>query len=109
MGLAGQDYFKGRVIWDGRVLHYVVWDGVWNFCNAPPFENIKDRYNLHQVIYLKIDPAALGDIWHLLAVPLHQGDAIDGLVVWTRDHATYQATIKRLEACLTLAGAPKRY
>ena len=36
----GNKYFKGRCIQGQQVLHYVVWDGVRNYENAPPLQAI---------------------------------------------------------------------
>jgi hypothetical protein len=89
-------YFKGRIIRGERALHYVVWDGIRNYKNAPPLQAIAQFENMQGVqLHLKVGEKAVDDIEHLIAAPLcYRG--VGGLVVWTENHRTYQLIVQRL-------------
>jgi hypothetical protein len=92
----GNKYFKGRVIRGQRVLHYVVWDGIRNYENAPPLQAIKAAEKMQgKQLHLRVDKNAVEDIEYLIAAPL-QHPEVGGLVVWARDHKTYRAIVQQL-------------
>jgi hypothetical protein len=92
----GNKYFKGRCIQGQQVLHYVVWDGVRNYENAPPLQAIAALEKMHgKQLQLRVDKDAVEDIEYLIAAPL-QHPEVGGLVVWARDHKIYRSIVQRL-------------
>jgi hypothetical protein len=85
----GKKYFKGRIIKGERVFHYAIWDGVRNYENKPPHPK--------RWLSLRVDETTLEDIETLICIPADD-PKIAGLVVWTRDHRTYQMIVRRLHA-----------
>jgi hypothetical protein len=98
-------YFKGRVIFAGRTVHYVVWDGVEDYSHAPPVpQDGAAFYCLMQE--LRLSPESKGDFliaqirnhkfgnWHLEKLI---GTKTLAVVIWARDHATFRAIVANLE------------
>jgi hypothetical protein len=97
MSLPGKKYFKGRCIAGERVLHYVVWDGIYNYENAPPLQAIAMAEKMPGLqLHVKVGADAVEDIYELIAAPLDACPEADGLVVWTQDHRTYRLIVQQL-------------
>jgi hypothetical protein len=93
----GKKYFKGRIIYGERVLHYVVWDGIRNYKDAPPLQAIAKAESMQGLqLHLKVGEEAVEDIVELIAAPLTGCPEAGGLVVWTQDHRTYQLIVRKL-------------
>jgi hypothetical protein len=98
-------YFKGLIIRsDGRVVHYIVWDGVKDYSNMMPtpedgalFVGLMKR--------LCVDKAEPGPLM-IVQISSHDFDTrtLDvlsekamALIVWAKDHATFKAIVAALE------------
>jgi hypothetical protein len=99
MSRSGSKYFKGRIIRGERVLHYVVWDGVRDYENAPPLDAIARAEQMPGTqLHVKVDASAVEDIHELITAPFEGCPECGGLVVWARDHRTYRRLVRVLEA-----------
>jgi len=95
--LPGAKYFKGRVIHDRHVLHYVVWDGVRDYENAPPLQAIALAEKMPGLqLHVKVDEDAVEDIYKVIVGPVYDCPEVGGLVVWTKDHRTYRLIVQQL-------------
>lgn len=78
------------------MLHYVIWNEIRNYKNAPPLAAIAQAENMQGVqVHLKVGEEAVEDIEHLIAAPLYDPE-VGGLVVWTKNHRTYQLIVRQL-------------
>jgi hypothetical protein len=98
-------YYKGRVIFPDRTIHYIVWDGGKDYSHLPPcpgdglvFELVMRRLGLPtadpgQLVIAQISNRKFGN-WHLQKLMETKPVA---LIIWTKDHATFKAISKNLE------------
>ena len=90
----GRKYFKNRLYWRGKAYPCVVWDGVRDYENVPPPELAAAERMCGKVCIMQLGkkPSSLRDTLAALVGPF------TSIILWTRDHAVYLATVEEMKA-----------
>jgi hypothetical protein len=90
----GEKYFKGRVYRNGKMIPYVVWDGVRGYENTPPPTLLIAEQLTGNIGIVQIGKKAnnIHETTDVLTA------AFDSLVLWTRDHEVYRWIVDKMMA-----------
>ena len=94
MSVPGKKYFVSRLYWRGKACPCVVWDGVHDYENTPPPELAVAEQMGGEVCIMQL-PKAPSSLRETLAVLV---EPFTSIILWTRDHAVYLATVEKMKA-----------
>ncbi len=100
MAPPGKKYFKGRIYVGDAVHHYVIWDGVRDFQNAPSEAVIAAEFpRPPRAIYtaqVSTEMLMEHSATFMLDVLLLAPEPNSHFILWARDHRTYRTIVEEM-------------